>query len=184
ATVGGEIQDRVSDELPRAVISHLPAAIALVYLDAEVAATLRREQDVRGRRVSTQSEDRLMLEEKKGLFAPLAHSPRCLALVLDGGCGAGSIVPALARQLADRGRYIGMDSHSPSIRWCRSAFRVDQRLRFEWVAAGAPCPAEDGAAGLVLVRSVFTHVREREARHLFQEIRRVLAPGRKAVVTA
>lgn len=105
-------------------------------------------------------------------------------LVLDVGCGAGSIVPALARQLGDGGRYIGVDRHSPSIRWCRSAFRADQRLRFECVAAGAPFPVEDGAAGLVLVRSVFTHVREREARRLFQEIRRVLAPGRKAVVTA
>ncbi len=104
--------------------------------------------------------------------------------MLDVGCGAGSIVPALARQLGDSGRYIGVDRHSPSIRWCRRAFRADPRLRFECVAAGAPFPVEDGAAGFVLVRSVFTHVREHEARHLFQEIRRVLAPGRKAVVTA
>jgi SAM-dependent methyltransferase len=77
-----------------------------------------------------------------------------------------------------------VDRHSPSIRWCRSAFRADKRLRFEWVAAGAPLPAEDGAAGLVLVRSVFTHVREGEALRLLKEIRRVLAPGRSAVVTA
>lgn len=105
-------------------------------------------------------------------------------LVLDVGCGAGSIVPNLASRLGTRGRYIGVDIHSPSISWCRDAFHGDARLRFELVAPGARLPADDGASGLVLVRSVFTHVREPEARRLLEEVRRVLAPGRSAVVTA
>jgi SAM-dependent methyltransferase len=117
--------------------------------------------------------------------------------VLDVGCGAGAMVPELARRLGPTGRYIGFDVHAPSIRWCRKRYASDPRLRFELAdvasaysaSSGAPAssyrfPVADGAADLVLAKSVFTHLLETDARHYLDEIRRVLTPGRGAVVTA
>ena len=45
-------------------------------------------------------------------------------------------------------------------------------------------PMEDGGAGLILAKSVFTHLFEEEASHYLAEIRRTLNPGRAAIVTA
>lgn len=107
-------------------------------------------------------------------------------LVLDLGCGAGAMVPYFARRLGPRGRYVGIDIHGPSIRWCRKRFRGDPRLRFVRVAR-APrnvLPIGDAEAGFVLAKSLFTHLREDEARRLLAEVRRTLAPRGTALVTA
>ena len=118
-------------------------------------------------------------------------------LVLDVGCGAGAMVEELRRRLTAEGRYVGFDVHAPSIRWCRRRWASDPRLVFEIAplaspygsAAGRPVesyrfPVEDGQADLVLAKSVFTHLARDEARHYLAETRRVLRPGRPAVVTA
>ena len=118
-------------------------------------------------------------------------------LVLDVGCGAGAMVEKLAGRLPEAGRYVGFDVHAPSIRWCRRRWVGDARLSFELApvaspygfAAGAPAssyrfPVEDGSADLVLAKSVFTHLLAPDARHYLSETRRVLRPGRAAVVTA
>lgn len=122
---------------------------------------------------------------------------RASDLVLDIGCGAGAIVPELARRLGPAGRYVGFDVHAPSIRWCRERYAADARLSFELAAiasaygsaSGSPTssyrfPVEDGAADLVLAKSVFTHLLEGDTRHYLSQIRRVLRPGRAAVATA
>jgi SAM-dependent methyltransferase len=95
-----------------------------------------------------------------------------------------------ARLLGPRGGYVGFDSHPPSIRWCRSRFRGDSRFRFEIAAAGVSpdgplrFPIESGHAGFILAKSVFTHLTEEDARGCLTEIRRALAPGATALVTA
>jgi SAM-dependent methyltransferase len=107
-------------------------------------------------------------------------------LVLDAGCGAGAMVPAFARLLGPRGRYVGFDMHEPSVRWCRRHFRADPRLRFESSRRGEAVrfPSAGGQAGFLLAKSLFTHLQEKEARLFLSEIRRVLRPGAAAVVTA
>ena len=116
-------------------------------------------------------------------------------LVVDLGCGCGAMAPALGERMGEAGRYVGIDLHRPSIRWCRRRFGGDPRFRFEGVeaegASAAPgfgggyrLPVEDGAAGFLLAKSLFTHLLEEEARVYLGEIRRVLAPGRRALVTA
>ena len=117
--------------------------------------------------------------------------------VMDIGCGAGALVPQFARRLGPNGRYVGFDVHAPSILWCRSAYAHDPRFRFEIADVASPYgrasgpsaksyrfPAEDGACDLVIAKSVFTHLLADDAAHYLAEVRRVLRPGKTAVVTA
>jgi SAM-dependent methyltransferase len=117
--------------------------------------------------------------------------------VLDVGCGPGALVPELARRLGPNGRYVGFEVHAPSIRWCRRAFASDPRFCFEVADVASPYgrtagalvrtyrfPADDAACDLVVAKSVFTHILPEDAAHYLAETRRVLVPGRAAVVTA
>lgn len=116
--------------------------------------------------------------------------------VLDVGCGPGAMALRFSRR-SWHGSYIGFDVHEPSIRWCREHFAADPRFSFVLArvsspygeARGAPAsqyrfPSEDGQVELVIAKSVFTHLLEREARRYLAEIARVLEPGRAALVTA
>ena len=94
--------------------------------------------------------------------------------VLDVGCGCGSMAVEFQRMLGKSGTYVGFDVHGPSIRWCKKRFAVDSRFRFEraelttaWSDGPNPAaeyrfPLNDGGAGFVLAKSVFTHLLERE----------------------
>ena len=116
--------------------------------------------------------------------------------VLDIGCGAGAMAAELAGRLGVRRRYVGFDVHEPSVLWCRRRFARDPRFAFDVARVASPYgnssgppatsyrfPMRDGEAGLVVAKSVFTHLLEPEARHYLSEMRRVLRPGRSAVVT-
>jgi SAM-dependent methyltransferase len=106
-------------------------------------------------------------------------------LAVDLGCGCGAMAAALGERVGEAGRYVGVDVHAASIRWCRRRWASDPRFRFEHVAPEAGrLPVADGAAGLVLAKSLFTHLLEPETRAYLAEIRRVLAPGRRALLTA
>jgi SAM-dependent methyltransferase len=130
-------------------------------------------------------------------FLERLELPRPGDLVLDVGCGAGAMVPEFARRLGPEGRYVGFDVHAPSIEWCRRHWSADLRLSFVLAAvasaygspSGPPAasyrfPVADASADLVLAKSLFTHLLVPEASHYLAEIRRVLRPGRPAVVTA
>ncbi len=77
------------------------------------------------------------------------------------------------------------------------ATRPDPRLRFETAAVASAYgssrtgsadayrfPVEDAGAGLILAKSLFTHLRRADAAHYLREMRRALSPGHAAVVTA
>lgn len=117
--------------------------------------------------------------ERMGLLRPDLR-------VLDFGCGPGSLVPRFARILGSEGRYLGLDLHGPSIAWCRRSFGGDVRFAFERLAplSPRPWPVGEGSRDLILAKSVFTHLLESEARTALSEIRRTLAPGGCAMVTA
>lgn len=118
------------------------------------------------------------LLSRRGLVGPGSR-------VLDIGCGPGMMAIELAATIGPEGEYVGSDIHAPSIRWCRRRFGGDPRLRFELAGAGnARLPADSSREDLVLAKSLFTHLTEEEARACLAEIRRVLAPGGTALVTA
>src|SRR5262249_1126803 len=105
-------------------------------------------------------------------------------LVLDVGCGPGAMASHFAKRLGPRGRYVGVDVHQASIRWCVKRYRSDGRFRFERIAKQSRLPVADGEAGFVLAKSLFTHLPESEARRMLGEIRRALSRGRRALLTA
>jgi hypothetical protein len=75
ASVRVEVQNGIADQLSRTVKRHLPAPVGLEELDAELAPSLRSEQNVRCRRVPSEGEHRLVLEEEKR-FGTAAGDPR------------------------------------------------------------------------------------------------------------
>jgi len=117
-------------------------------------------------------------------------------LVLDAGCGPGSMVEEFLKRLPVDGRYVGFDVHAPSIRWCRRRWAREPRAAFSLAQTQSPYgasrapqtpyrfPVGDGETDLVLAKSLFTHLLEADARHYLSETRRALAPGRAAVITA
>jgi SAM-dependent methyltransferase len=109
---------------------------------------------------------------------------RAADLVLELGCGPGAMARYFASRLGPRGRYLGADVHPASIRWCRKRFRHDPRFRFERVSASLPLPVADGQVSFILARSLFHHLLEPEARRMLAEIRRVISPGRSALLAA
>jgi SAM-dependent methyltransferase len=103
---------------------------------------------------------------------------------------------ALAPDLSPRARYVGIDVHAASIAWCRRRFAADARFRFEHAPvvsaygrggvaiADYRLPVGEGAAHLVLAKSLFTHLSESEAGRYLAEIARILSPDGRALVTA
>lgn len=65
--VAAEVEDGVADELARTVVGDVSSAIDLVYLDAFLGEELVGGQDVGTCGVSTEGEDRGMLEEQEGV---------------------------------------------------------------------------------------------------------------------
>ena len=67
-----EVDDRIADELPGAVIGHVAAATRLVHLDAPGREHLRRRDDVRAGAVRFHAErdDVRVLEQKKDVGDP------------------------------------------------------------------------------------------------------------------
>ena len=118
-------------------------------------------------------------------------------LVLDLGCGPGTMAASLGNRIGPQGRYIGIDVHRASLRWAVRKFSGDPRMRFELAPVASPygsrrdglaaqyrLPLLDSSAQFILAKSLFTHLLEDGAAAYLSEIRRVLQPGRAALVSA
>ncbi len=117
--------------------------------------------------------------------------------MLEIGCGIGRLVFELAPFL-DRGSYVGFDISPEAIAWLNEHyaprlpnFRFDvldiYNARYNRDNTGSAqtvrWPYEDDAFEFACAFSVFTHMRLPEVAHYLTELRRVLRPGRRAVVT-
>lgn len=119
--------------------------------------------------------------------------------VLDIGCGCGAMALRLAPRLSSAGRYVGFDVHAPSIDWCERTFAEDARYRFALARIRSPYsvdvreteasvegyrfPCDDGSIDLALAKSVFTHMDPVGIDRYLEEIRRILAPSGRALVS-
>ena len=118
--------------------------------------------------------------------------------VLDIGCGCGQMALHLEKYLDENGSYAGVDIHRPSIRWCqknigarRSNFQfahIDVR-NFAYNPDGKhraetyQFPFEDRSFDLILLKSVFTHMRPPEVSNYLREVSRLLRSNGRCLAT-
>jgi 2-polyprenyl-3-methyl-5-hydroxy-6-metoxy-1,4-benzoquinol methylase len=114
--------------------------------------------------------------------------------ILDAGCGTGLLGIASEPFVTDGGTYTGIDVMTEDIHYCREHYPFDN-YNFIHLDVANPTyaskqsselkswPIDDGSQDLVTALSVWTHLNERDARFYMKEVRRVLKPGGKAVIT-
>jgi SAM-dependent methyltransferase len=102
-----------------------------------------------------------------------------LRSVLDFGCGAGRVLPHLAR-LAPQARVAGCDVDQAAIAWAREH---RPGARWELSSFHPPLPFEPESFDLVYSISVFSHLGAALQSPWVRELRRVLAPGGIALLT-
>ncbi len=116
--------------------------------------------------------------------------------ILDLGCGCGQMALQLKKYWNERGGYVGVDIHGPSIKWCQQKIRnpnfefarIDVR-NFAFNPSGKhhaesyQLPFEDRSFDVILLKSVFTHMRPAEVSNYLQEVSRLLKIGGRCLAT-
>jgi SAM-dependent methyltransferase len=118
--------------------------------------------------------------------------------VLDVGCGCGQMALHLKDYLDANGSYVGVDIHRPSIDWCRKKIASRHKnFNFEHIdvrnlaynpngtqpAAAYRFPFADRSFDLVLLKSVFTHMRPPDVSHYLEEVSRLLKNDGRCLAT-
>jgi SAM-dependent methyltransferase len=115
---------------------------------------------------------------RAGYDAIAAHVPLGeIRSVLDFGCGCGRVT----RWWSDfHGEVTGSDVSAPAVAWCRENLPF---ARFETNALAPPLVFEDESFDLVYALSVFTHLTADLQLVWRDEVRRVLRPGGRLLLT-
>lgn len=110
--------------------------------------------------------------------------------VLDIRCGCGQMALHLEKYLDENGSYVGVDIHRPSIRWCQKNIgRRRSNFQFAHIdvrnlaynpdgthrAETYQFPFDERSFDLILLKSVFTHMRPPEVVRLLKSNGRCLA---------
>jgi SAM-dependent methyltransferase len=118
--------------------------------------------------------------------------------VLDIGCGCGQMALHLKDYLDESGGYVGVDIHRPSIDWCQQRIaRRHQNFQFAHIdvrnlaynpnaaqrAEAYQFPFADGSFDLILLKSVFTHMRPPEVSNYLSEVARLLKLDGRCLAT-
>ena len=128
------------------------------------------------------------------LLAELRPSDR----ILDIGCGCGLMALFLEDYLDENGAYVGVDIHRPSIRWCQKEISY-RRSNFQFahidVSNSTYNPKgkqradvyefqySDGAFDVILLKSVFTHMRPSEVSNYLGQVSRLLTAKGRCLAT-
>lgn len=118
--------------------------------------------------------------------------------VLDVGCGVGRMAYGLVNYLDSSARYEGFDIVPDLIAWAQQAISIPYS-NFQFRQAPIynsfynpgghlkptefTFPYQDASFGFVFLTSVFTHMSGDVVRHYMDEIRRVLRPGGRGLIT-
>ena len=118
--------------------------------------------------------------------------------VLDIGCGCGQMALHLKNYLDENGSYVGVDIHRPSINWCgQNIARRHKNFQFAHIdvrnlaynpnaaqrAEAYVFPFADRSFDLILLKSVFTHMRPPEVSNYLSEVARLLKSDGRCLVT-
>jgi SAM-dependent methyltransferase len=126
----------------------------------------------------TADADWFLRSGRAGYDAIAAHVPLAAARdVLDFGCGCGRVTRYFR---GHDGRVAGSDVSAPAIEWCRANLSFG---RFEVNGLAPPLAFADSSFDLVYALSVFTHLTADLQLAWRDELRRVLRPGGRLLVT-
>lgn len=118
--------------------------------------------------------------------------------VLDIGCGCGQMALQLLDYLNPQGSYVGLDIHRPSINWClRNIGRRHANFKFQYLdvksdaynprgresAESFSFPFETGEFEVILLKSVFTHMRPQGVDNYLRETARLLSNNGRCLAT-
>jgi ubiquinone/menaquinone biosynthesis C-methylase UbiE len=118
--------------------------------------------------------------------------------VLDVGCGCGLMALYLKDYLDKQGSYVGIDLHGPSINWCRRHIGSEHRnFEFEHIDVQSLAynprgevkgesfsfPYDSDSFDVVLLKSVFTHMRPAEVDNYLKEVARMLKGNGRCLAT-
>jgi len=118
--------------------------------------------------------------------------------VLDMGCGIGRMAVPLTEYLSPQGSYEGIDIVPEGIEWCLAHItRKYPNFRFQLAdvfskyynsgsktnASNYRFPFPDNSFDLVFLTSVFTHMLPDEVANYLGELKRVLKPGGKSLIS-
>jgi ubiquinone/menaquinone biosynthesis C-methylase UbiE len=118
--------------------------------------------------------------------------------VLDVGCGCGLMALYLKDYLDKQGSYVGVDLHGPSINWCRRHIGSEHRnFEFEHIDVQSLAynprgevkgesfsfPYDSESFDVVLLKSVFTHMRPAEVDNYLKEVARMLKGNGRCLAT-
>ena len=101
--------------------------------------------------------------------------------VLDIGCGCGLMALQLRDYLDSDGTYTGVDIHGPSIKWCTNHI-TQPNFRFAQIS-DLKLPYEAQSFDVILLKSVFTHLRPEEVDHYLSQIARLLKPNGRCLAS-
>jgi SAM-dependent methyltransferase len=136
-------------------------------------------------------------EEFSGHCRTLAGLARD-AKVLDVGCGFAPLAAGLTTYLSPAGSYIGIDAVPNGVEWAsRTITPRFPNFKFTWIdlynqtyrrsgrieARTFRFPFPDGAFDLVYLRSVFTHMLPDDMENYLKEVRRVMHPAGRSLIT-
>ena len=118
--------------------------------------------------------------------------------ILDIGCGCGQMALYLKDYLDENGSYVGVDIHGPSIAWCQKNI-ANRRSNFQFThidvrnltynpagthrAETYRLPYDDSSFHVVLLKSVFTHMRPAEVSNYLGEVARLLNANGRCLAT-
>jgi len=118
--------------------------------------------------------------------------------ILDIGCGCGLMALYLKEYLDEAGSYVGVDLHRQSICWCsRHITSREPNFQFRHIdvkslaynpkgkydAADFTFPYESGSFDVILLKSVFTHLRPPEVENYLKDVSRLLKPEGRCLAT-